>query len=106
MKRLVLTAVLAAALVVPASAQKRPDPRRFADPSAVIAAEIAFAKLAQEKGQIDRSLTPHQATIGLIALLDGLLFNWTKKPEMFPLASYAPGILDAWFMGLGVAPKK
>ena len=42
----------------------------------------------------------------LIALLDGLLFNWTKKPEMFPLASYAPGILDAWFMGLGVAPKK
>ena len=65
----------------------------------------AFA-LAQEKGQIDRSLTPHQATIGLIALLDGLLFNWTKKPEMFPLASYAPGILDAWFMGLGVAPKK
>ena len=61
----------------------------------------AFA-LAQEKGQINRSLTPHQATIGLIALLDGLLFNWTKKPEMFPLASYAPGILDAWFKGLGV----
>ena len=64
----------------------------------------AFA-LAQEMGQIDRRLTPHQATIGLIALLDGLLFNWTKKPEMFPLASYAPAILDAWFTGLGVPPK-
>lgn len=58
--------------------------------------------LAQEKGQIDRSLTPHQATIGLISLVDGLLFNWTKKPEMFPLDSYAPGIFNAWFKGIGV----
>lgn len=60
----------------------------------------AFA-LAQEKGQIDRSLTPHQATIGLISLVDGLLFNWTKKPDMFPLERYAPGIFGAWFKGIG-----
>jgi TetR/AcrR family acrAB operon transcriptional repressor len=58
--------------------------------------------LAQEKGQINRALTPHQATIGLIALIDGLLFNWTRMPEMFPLASYALHILDVWFSGLGV----
>lgn len=65
----------------------------------------AFA-LAQEQGQMDRRLTPHQATIGFIGLVDGLLFNWTKKPGMFPLASYAPGILDAWFAGLGIAPRQ
>ena len=65
----------------------------------------AFA-LAQERGQMDRRLTPHQATIGFIGLVDGLLFNWTRKPGMFPLASYAPGILDSWFAGLGVAPQR
>ena len=59
----------------------------------------AFA-LAQEKGLMNRLLTPHQATIGLIGQVDGLLFNWTKNPDMFPLASYAPCILDAWFRGL------
>jgi len=64
----------------------------------------AFA-LAQERGQMDRRLTPHQATIGFIGLVDGLLFNWTRKPGMFPLASYAPGIVDAWFAGLGAAPR-
>ena len=64
----------------------------------------AFA-LAQEQGQMDRRLTPHQATIGFIGLVDGLLFNWTRKPGMFPLASYAPGIVDAWFAGLGAAPR-
>lgn len=62
--------------------------------------------LAQEQGQMDRRLTPHQATIGFIGLVDGLLFNWTRKPGMFPLASYAPGILDAWFAGLGIGRGK
>ncbi|MDR2678230.1 MAG: TetR family transcriptional regulator, partial [Zoogloeaceae bacterium] len=51
--------------------------------------EQSFA-IAQEKGQIERALTPHQAAIGLVALIDGLLFNWTKKRDMFPLESYAP----------------
>jgi TetR/AcrR family acrAB operon transcriptional repressor len=62
----------------------------------------AFA-MAQEQGRMNRCLTPHQATIALIAQVDGLLFNWTKNPEMFPLAAYAPPILDAWFRGLAAA---
>ncbi|MFZ2269152.1 MAG: TetR family transcriptional regulator [Azonexus sp.] len=60
-------------------------------------------ELAQEKGQIERRLTPHQATIGLISLLDGLLFNWTKDPLMFPLDQYAQPILEAYFRGLGAS---
>lgn len=57
--------------------------------------------LAQERGQIGRRLTPHQLTIALISLIDGLLFNWTRNPAMFPLDSYAPPILEAWFGSLG-----
>lgn len=60
--------------------------------------------LAQERGQIGRALTPHQTTIALISLLDGLLFNWTKNPRMFPLESYAQPILDNFFRGLGAQP--
>lgn len=59
--------------------------------------------LAQDKGQTGRHLTPHQATIGLISLIDGLLFNWTKDPQMFPLASYAQPILEAYFRGLAAS---
>lgn len=36
---------------LPAAAQQRGPARGYANPSAVVAAEIAFAKLAQEKGQ-------------------------------------------------------
>ncbi|RIX44682.1 MAG: TetR family transcriptional regulator [Rhodocyclales bacterium GT-UBC] len=64
--------------------------------------ERAFT-LAQKQGQIGHALTPHQATIALIAQLDGLLFNWTKNPAMFPLESYAAPILEQWFRGLGAA---
>ena len=56
--------------------------------------------LAMEKGQIGRALTPHQATIGLVAVIDGLLFNWTKNKAMFPLETYAKPILDTYFRGL------
>lgn len=58
--------------------------------------------LAIEKGQIGHALTPHQATIGLVAVIDGLLFNWTKNKAMFPLETYAKPILDTYFRGLTV----
>jgi TetR/AcrR family transcriptional regulator, acrAB operon repressor len=57
--------------------------------------------LAAERGQIGNALTPHQATIGLISLIDGMLYNWTKNPRMFPLDSYSRPILDVFFRGLG-----
>lgn len=60
----------------------------------------AFTR-AQELGQIDHRLTPHQLTIALISLIDGLLFNWTKNPAMFPLDSYAGPIFETWFRSLG-----
>lgn len=56
MKRLVLAAALLA-VAASAQAQERPDARAqrlgnsYANPSAVIAAELSFAQLAQDKGQ-------------------------------------------------------
>ena len=50
MKRIV-TALSACALLASPSVARERGPRQFANPSAVVAAELAFARLAQEKGQ-------------------------------------------------------
>jgi TetR/AcrR family acrAB operon transcriptional repressor len=61
--------------------------------------------LMQAKGQINTRLTPHQATIGLVSLVDGLIFNWTKNNrQMFPLGEYGMPILDTFLRGLGAPP--
>ena len=60
--------------------------------------------LAAERGLIGSALTAHQATIGLIGLIDGLLYNWTKNPKMFPLETYARPILDNFFRCLCSGP--
>jgi TetR/AcrR family acrAB operon transcriptional repressor len=60
--------------------------------------------LAQEKGQIGTALTPHQATIALVSLTTGLVFNWTKSNrQMFPMESYSKVILDAFWDALLVS---
>lgn len=46
-----IVATAALALACPSLARERPEPRRYADPGAIVAAEIAFARLAQDKGQ-------------------------------------------------------
>ena len=61
--------------------------------------ERAMVK-AQERGQLPPKLLPKQAAIGLMALLDGLIVNWTMNPQMFPLDEYAPWVIDAYLDGL------
>lgn len=51
MNRTILGCAVLALATTPAHARERTPAQGFANPSAVIAAELAFAKLAQEKGQ-------------------------------------------------------
>lgn len=60
----------------------------------------AAMKKAQEKGLIGRRHQPQAAAEGLIALADGLLFNWTLDNGRFPLADYAGPIIDTYLAGL------
>ena len=48
------------------------------------------------------AVDPYQAAVGVIALIDGLALNWTMDPRLFPLADYAPGLVDAYLAGLCV----
>ena len=55
---------------------------------------------AQEMGQLPGAVCPREAAVGIIALLDGLVVNWTLEPTLFPLAEYAPGVVDTYLAGL------
>jgi hypothetical protein len=80
MRRPILAAALLALLASPALSRERNDPRDglgYANPGAVVAAEVAFAKLAQEKGQ-----------------WTAFLFTATKDAVMFvPQPAYAQDFL-------------
>jgi TetR/AcrR family acrAB operon transcriptional repressor len=68
----------------------------------LIALLEAAMRRAQDLGQLSAAVSPRQAAIGIMALLDGLVVNWTLEPTLFPLADYAPGVVDAYLAGLGV----
>ncbi|HRY16568.1 MAG TPA: TetR family transcriptional regulator [Candidatus Competibacteraceae bacterium] len=57
-------------------------------------------RYAQEQDRLPTTLCPHQAAVGVMALVDGLMVNWTLEPSLFPLAEYASAIIDAYLTGL------
>jgi len=59
---------------------------------------------AKEEGQI--SANPRQAAIGLVSLINGLIFNWTKNRNMFSMPEDAFRIIDLFFRGLGARSKE
>lgn len=60
----------------------------------------ATMRSAQAKGQVAPQVTPIIAAEGLIALVDGLLMNWTLDNQLFPLADYAEPIINTYLDGL------
>lgn len=60
--------------------------------------------LAQERGFLPERLDARIAAMGLVALIDGMVVNFTLEKSTFPLAAFAPAILDAYLAGLTVAP--
>lgn len=58
-------------------------------------------RIARAQGTIVPETDPRQAAVGLMALIDGLIVNWTLNPRMFPLERYVEGIVDTYLRGLG-----
>lgn len=57
-------------------------------------------RLAQKRGFLSPSLDPRMAAVGLMAILDGLVVNWTRDSRLFPLADVGSRIVDTYFSGL------
>lgn len=57
-------------------------------------------RLARDRGYLRADLDPRQAAVGFVALVDGLVVNWTLNSNQFPLGEYGPRCLDAYLDGL------
>ena len=57
-------------------------------------------KLAKDRGFLPKSVKPRQAAVGMMAIVDGLVVNWTLDNTVFPLATFGPTIVDTYLAGL------
>jgi len=56
---------------------------------------------AARSGELATGLSARSASLGLLALFDGLLQNWMLDPEGFELPRVAGQVFDAYLRGLG-----
>lgn len=57
-------------------------------------------RLARERGFVPASVDPRRAAVGLMAVVDGLIVNWTLDSHLFPLAEFGPAVVDTYLAGL------
>lgn len=57
-------------------------------------------RLAIQRGYLSASIDPRRAAVGVMAVVDGLVVNWTLDHKLFPLAEYGRAAIDTYFAGL------
>jgi TetR/AcrR family acrAB operon transcriptional repressor len=61
---------------------------------------IAAFQTSRERGFLPPRVNPRTAAIGLIAVVDGLIVNWTFHKSAFPLVDTGIEIIDNYLRGL------
>lgn len=62
--------------------------------------------LAVRCGQLAPGMAVQGATIGLHALIDGLMHNWLLNPQAFDLEVVGAQVLDTYLAGLAIPPTR
>lgn len=57
-------------------------------------------RVAIARGTLSPKVDPRRAAVGLMAVIDGLVVNWTLDHQLFPLADYGIAAIDTYFAGL------
>ena len=57
-------------------------------------------KEAIERGPLSARLDPRRAAVGVMAVVDGLVVNWTLDSTLFPLAETGAAAVDTYLAGL------
>lgn len=55
---------------------------------------------AIKQGQLPSSAEPHKIVVTMVALIDGIIYNWLLDPEYFDLIGAAEFALDSFIAGL------
>lgn len=59
---------------------------------------------ARERGFLPAAVVPRQAAVGFMAVIDGLIVNWTLDSGLFSLAQCGPAVVDSYLAGLAAGP--
>lgn len=59
---------------------------------------------ARQRGFLPATVDARQAAVGFMAIIDGLVVNWTLDTGLFPLDRCGPVVVDSYLAGLGVPP--
>jgi TetR/AcrR family transcriptional regulator, acrAB operon repressor len=55
-------------------------------------------------GQLPPSVNPHEAAIGTLSFVSGLIANWVLAPKSFSLERHAEPLVNTFFRGLASTP--
>jgi TetR/AcrR family transcriptional regulator, acrAB operon repressor len=55
-------------------------------------------------GQLPKSVDPHEAAIGTLSFVSGLIANWVLAPKSFSLERHAESLVNTFFRGLAATP--
>jgi TetR/AcrR family acrAB operon transcriptional repressor len=55
---------------------------------------------AIERGQMPASANPAQIVVGMVAMIDGIIYNWLLDPDYFNVIEAAEQALDTFILGL------
>lgn len=81
--------------------EMQPVWQRFNEMRASCLARIeAGLRAAMDKGQLPRTLNARRASVGLRALLDGLVSNWVMDPNYHPRETEVDGLVDLFLNAL------
>ncbi|MDR1935552.1 MAG: TetR family transcriptional regulator [Candidatus Accumulibacter sp.] len=61
---------------------------------------VTAFRASQELGFLSPQADPHTAAIGMMAVVDGLVVNWTLDPTAFSLLDAGAEIIDSYLAGL------
>jgi len=57
-------------------------------------------RLARDRGFLPATVDPRTAAVGIMAVIDGLVVNWTLDNKLFSLAEVGCRVVDTYFAGL------
>jgi len=63
-------------------------------------------QLAQKRNFLPPNVSTSQTAVGLMAIMDGLVVNWTLDPQLFSLDDMAANIVDTYIAGLQIPPVR
>ena len=74
--------------------------RQFEHSSRFHSAGVQAFEMSRKAGFLAPQVDPHTAAIGMKALVDGLVFNWTLDNSALPLVGTGVRIVDSYLSGL------